>query len=239
MRDDSLQPYALAVPLSPSQVEAASALRTWMPAWVAADAALDLLRSLSDDAGLGVVLLKVAALDRLYGTNMYAIVPMAQHIVTVLAARPEDPIALVEAIAVLRPPPQKGRTAAEAPPPPAWAKTYWSFASKFVHFFLDPDRVPLYDAWAAQSLNYHLGPIRLGSSNPYRQFVQKVSVLRSLAGLSCSIRELDRYLWLSGMYREWSRKPDRAPLSREVISLFTEQSPEVQRLLSVLVPPAP
>ena len=226
MPDDSVEPHTLAVPLSPSQVEAASALRTWMPAWAAADAALDLLRSLSDDAGLGVVLLKVAALDRLYGTNMYAIVPMAQHIVTVLAERAEDPIALVEAIAAL------------PAAPPAPAKMYWSFASKFVHFFLDPDRVPLYDAWAAQSLNYHLGGIPLGPSNPYRQYVGKVSVLRSLAGLSCSIRELDRYLWLSGMYRQWKRKPDRAGLSREVVALFTEQSPEVQRLRSVLVPPA-
>lgn len=226
MPDDSVEPHTLAVPLSPSQVEAASALRTWMPAWAAADAALDLLRSLSDDAGLGVVLLKVAALDRLYGTNMYAIVPMAQHIVTVLAERAEDPIALVEAIAAL------------PAAPPAPAKTCWSFASKFVHFFLDPDRVPLYDAWAAQSLNYHLGGIPLGPSDPYRQFVQKVSVLRSLAGLSCSIRELDRYLWLSGMYRQWKRKPDGAGLSREVVALFTNKAPEVQRLLSALVPHA-
>lgn len=52
------------------------------------------------------------------------------------------------------------------------------------------------------------------------------------------MRDLDRYLWLSDMYRAWERDHD-AELSGEVRSLFASRFPDAQQDLAALVALAP
>ena len=61
--------------------------------------------------------------------------------------------------------------------------------------------------------------------------------LRSVSGLSCTIRELDRYLWLWGMYRAWKATDDRdrPGLKGEVRRLFESGQYEVKYALAELV----
>jgi len=51
------------------------------------------------------------------------------------------------------------------------------FASKFAHFFIDPDQFPIYDSYAVKMLTYHLnGKGREGLS--YEQFAAGFSALK-------------------------------------------------------------
>jgi hypothetical protein len=58
-------------------------------------------------------------------------------------------------------------------------------------------------------LKYHLGKRDYveDQERPYIGFVKNFHTLKRLAELSASNRELDRYLWLAGQYREWRRNP--------------------------------
>jgi hypothetical protein len=114
-----------------------------------------------------------------------------------------------------------------------------SFPSKFAHFFVDAERVPLYDHWAVEALRYHLGSKALPLEPPYWHFFDCVCALRGAMSFNCSMRQLDRYLWLSEQYRTWLDAEDKAkvPVSQEVRALFGNPSAKVQELLSVLVDP--
>jgi len=83
---------------------------------------------------------------------------------------------------------------------------------------------------------YHLGRnlYPMNTDNPYRSFTENLDRLRELSGLSVTLRELDRYLWLTGQYREWLKKGDKAQLNSELRSLFEDQDTEVKRLLGIL-----
>ena len=74
----------LTVPLAPEQIAAASRLHDQFPEWNAIDQALLALRERFPHFGLKSALLKVAALNQLYGTNVYAVVRMAQHVVSTM-----------------------------------------------------------------------------------------------------------------------------------------------------------
>ena len=82
-----------------------------------------------------------------------------------------------------------------------------SFASKFAHFFIDEERFPIYDSYAVKMVAYHLGEQGLvrDTDNPYKAFVANFHQLKQVAGLECTTRELDHYLWLAGMFRKWQK----------------------------------
>lgn len=86
-------------------------------------------------------LVKVAVVNALYFTNVFALVRVADHFAGVLArhdlanAGPE----LVEELARV---PQGG---SESRP-----KQRLSLAAKFAHFFVDEDRFPIYDKYAVR-----------------------------------------------------------------------------------------
>lgn len=77
----------LAVPLKQSQVLAAGQLYNHLPRRAATDRALDALAERFPNFGLESALLKVAALNQLYGTNVYAVVRMTAHVGRVMAAQ--------------------------------------------------------------------------------------------------------------------------------------------------------
>jgi hypothetical protein len=164
-------------------------------------------------------LIKVAAVNQLYYTNVFLVYRMAEHVVRVMAEPPGDRVTLVETIAVL--------PAVSASQP---VRNHWSFASKLAHFFVDTD-CPIYDSYADRALAHHLGrgQYRSDSARPYRAFVEGINRLRDQAGLECSTKELDEYLWLAGQYLGWPGKKDR--LGKDVRALFESDAEDVHTLL--------
>ena len=162
-------------------------------------------------------LLKVVAINSLYGTNVWAFSRMAEHVQEVMArtdlrtAGPE----LVDRIAAM---PAAGGGGAP--------RRHISFASKLAHFNLDPDRFPIYDSYSREMLRYHLGrkDWTWDWEQPYQSFCTLYGRLGELAGLRVSNRALDRYLYLAGQLKHWLKNQD-APLSREVRIAF--RNPEL------------
>ena len=209
--------HRLLYPLSQEQIAAATEIHdNHMPVWAATDRALDLLREALPGFSHEEVLIKAAAVDRLYYARHFHLAESVQAIVTAMTDPPTDPLSIVEAVAPVK---TEGGIAC-----------YWSFSSKFIHFFVDPTAIPIYDDWAIKAIRYHFGRLSWAVETPYRVFADYALELRELSGLDCSIRELDRYLWLSGMLRGW-RKSQSVGISGEVRAVFENGDPKVQSLL--------
>ena len=208
----------LAVPLTMSQIEAANRLHGELLQWKATDKALHALKERFPEFDMDASLLKVVAINQLYGTNVYAVVRMAEHVSEVMCqSGTMDDVELVDEIATL---PDMKHT---------------SFASKFAHFFIDEERFPIYDSYVVKMLAYHLGAQEFvrDAGNPYKAFAANFHQLKQAAGLQCTTRELDHYLWLAGMYRKWKAKPG-AHIGNEVALLFGSHLDEIDADLKVL-----
>ncbi len=130
----------LAVPLTMSQIEAANRLHRKLLQWKATDNALCALKERFPGFDVDSSLLKVAAIDQLYGTNVYAVVRMVEHVTEVMCqVSTLDDVELVGEIATLA------------------NMKHTSFASKFAHFFIDEERFPIYDSYAVKMVEYHPG----------------------------------------------------------------------------------
>ncbi|NPV29141.1 MAG: hypothetical protein HPY58_05655 [Firmicutes bacterium] len=213
----------LAVPLTRPQVEAALQLYRYCELWQSVDEALDSLARSFPGFDFKSTLLKAAAVNALYWTQVYAVVEVARHMHRILegAAAPLCPD-LVESL---------GRV-------PGLGRKFRSFASKFAHFFIDPERFPIYDSYAVRMVTYHVeGKGKEGLS--YEQFATGFAALKKAAGFPATTRELDRYLWLAGQYRAWKGLPPwRRPstgINPELQRLFEAPSREVQALLEALL----
>lgn len=207
----------LAVPLLASQVEAANSIHSRMQQWAVIDRGLGLLAERFPGFDREETLLKVAAINQLYGTNVFAVVRMAEHVTDLMASRPQNDPRLVEQISFL--PMAPGQQS---------QRRYVSFASKFCHFFVDAERFPIYDSYAANTLGHHLGRRLLvrNADHPYQAYVANFKLLRERARLVCSTRELDIYLWVAGVYRRWRARPD-ARINVEASSIFDRPSADV------------
>lgn len=208
----------LAVPLTMAQIEAANRLHRKLIQWRVTDQALHLLQESLPGFESEATLLKVAAINQLYGTNVYAVVRMAQHVTVVMqdTGGMED-ADLVEELAKLD------------------TRKHLSFASKFAHFFIDMERFPIFDSFAVKMVAHHLGmqgQVR-DPAHPYKAFVENIHRLKSYARLACTTRELDRYLWLAGLYQVWRRNP-HSQINAEVADMFNHASPEVDAALAIL-----
>lgn len=212
-------------PVTPAQIEAARSLHNRLPNWAATDRAFEQLRR-HFGWDRESCILKAAAINDLYSTRVYAIWRMAEHLMHVMADPPDDPAALVEAIAKL---PMDDGTV---------PRKHWSFASKVGHFFVDGDRIPIYDSFCREMIAYHLGSSRYSTDaiNPYGAFITNLSCLRDESNLSCTSRDLDRYLWLAGQYRAWLENGENATPNTELRLLFTDENRDSQRLLRRLWP---
>jgi len=134
------------------------------------------------------VLLKASVVNALYTTNVFAIRATARHICDLFSVESElSDLQLVPRIAELA---VGGKV-----------RRCVSFASKYAHFFVDPDRFYIMDYNAGQALAAHLGARRVDPADwtpDYPAFVQRVEALRRRDWITVSNRELDRYLWLYG-----------------------------------------
>jgi hypothetical protein len=207
----------LAVPVLYSQIETAGRLHERLQSWRETDKSLKLLAAKLPGHSVEEVLAKAATINQLYGTNVYAIWKMAVHSATVLSSSREVDVALVDSIAAFS------------------GRMYVSFASKYCHFFLPGGEhvFPIFDSYAQKTLSYHLGR---SIPSGYQTYVAAFEEVRTSFDLLCSNRELDRYLWLAGLYRAKVLNP-AARINVEAAGLF--DSAEVREDLAQLCPDLP
>jgi hypothetical protein len=190
------------VPLRLAQIEAAERLYQRLSDWQRSLAALEMLNTQLPGFDMYTTLLKTTAVNGLMATQIFALVPMAAHVQEVLAsgqletAGPE----LVDKIADFRHKNKKRENV--------------SFASKFAHFFIDPERFPMKDNFSTKMVEFHLGTANCVQINEkvlderYAAFVRNIERLKKRNGLDrISHRRLDRYLWFAGKYRAFLEKP--------------------------------
>lgn len=208
---------ALSRPLELRQIAAAQRLHGRLEQWQLTDHALAALKAKFPGFAPYEVLLKATVINALYGTNVYAIPRVAKHVVNVMAkvkiqsAGPE----LVERLAV------------ELRVGKVKARRRYSFASKFAHFFVDPQRFPIMDKFAMKMLKLHLGKALVSdSAHPYQAFCKNYELLKNVIGFTGSNRELDHYLWLAGEYLEW-RQNKKARVNGDARTLFTNSASDV------------
>ena len=151
-------------------------------------------------------LLKSVAVNALYSTNVLAIARMADHVCETMGKHQENkdkPELRVEAIARLQIGTDKYRC-------------FPSFASKFCHFFVDvgDDKFPIYDEAARMTVKLHLGKIE----NPYPAFCAQIHELKASANFTCLLSELDRYLWIRGLYVKYKKSGRK--INKEIMDYF-------------------
>jgi hypothetical protein len=220
---------SLAVPLHASQIEAACRLHLRLKQWRLSDTALAKLNEDVSGFGREACLLKCVAVNTLYGTQVLAIVRMAEHVCQVMTratagqAGPE----IVKQIAAL---PAGGEEK---------QRKFVSFAAKFCHFFIDPERFPIYDEAARDVLKLHLGQaaLEVDDADPYTAFCSNLNTLRRLARIEGAGRNLDRYLWITGMYMKWLRLKGKPQMNVELRRLFETPTQDTFNELLVLLPP--
>jgi hypothetical protein len=175
-------------------------------------------------------LLKAVAVNTLYATQVLAITRMARYIESVLVntelkvAGPE----LVERIASL-PSDRPGKS-----------RRHISFAAKFCHFYVDEDRFPIYDEAARNVIELHLGKKEyvINTDSPYLAFCENLKRLREGAKLQIQARELDRYLWITGMYMRWlkERHIKNPRVNADLLRVFRQPTPEQAAELDATLP---
>jgi hypothetical protein len=168
---------SLAITLLTSQIEAANRLQSFLANEAPTDRALYSLKERFPGFDSDAVLLKVAAINQLYATQVWAIGRMARHVVQVMNgpdALSRDHV-LIETLAALPKADEKHS-----------ARNHLSFASKFAHFFVDSEAFPIYDTFAVGMTGYHLGRREEVKDplHPYRAFLQNLTKLRLEAGLN-------------------------------------------------------
>lgn len=206
------------MPLRRQQVEAGAALRRLLNPWNSTDHALQLLAERFPEPSLEACLIKTATLNALYNTNAYAVWRMGEHVHRVLkkTSHPTGP-ELVDVIARLDS-----------------KRAHRSFASKFAHFFIDAEAFPILDQYVVKMLTWHLGNSRAWPKD-YVEFHGWFQQLRVLCDEPFPNKDLDQYLWIAGMYREFQRS-GRKYLSEVVSSLFEQENPVTAQLLANLDP---
>lgn len=192
----------LEIPLTQAQLDEACHIHEKLPQWQVAERALKTLAVCVPGFSKEACLLKTVAVNSIYGTQLLAFVRMAQHIEKVLANKrvKAADVSIVEQIAAL-PAESNGKT-----------RRATSFASKFCHFFLDAEKFPIYDEAARDTIAMHLGRenCRADKAKPYLAFCENFKHLRVTAGVKCTTKQLDSYLWLVGMYLRWRKEEAKA-----------------------------
>lgn len=185
------------VPLSPHLVEAARKLHAKLLPWHRSDQALLAIKAGVQGFSPAATLAKVAAINALYYTNVFALVRVAEHFSGVLSladlgtAGPD----LVDALADV---PRGGTEKRKV--------RRLSLAAKFAHFFIDEDRFPIYDRYAVRMVAKHAGMSVTSLNGNYAAFTSAFNALAIGAGFILQRRRLDRYLWIQGQYEEWSNQ---------------------------------
>lgn len=220
----------LALPLSQQQVDCACRVHKALKQWRLAESTLEMLASRFPDFSDEACLLKTVAVNDIYGTQLFATVRMAKHIQGIFdgPGMVFGDVDLVDRIA---------RLPANQGDKPRLAV---SFASKFCHFFVDAEKFPIFDEAARVALEKHLGRdgYVVDKAKPYQAFCRNFRTLRELAKLESTTKELDQYLWLTGMFMRWQKeKSKKNPrVNAELKAVFQDPSPEIMAELRAMLP---
>lgn len=209
------------LPLSKVQITAANWLHGRLSQWKKSDDALVMLKRKLPEFDGPTTLLKVAAINTLYGTNVFAVVKMAEHVTSVMANENLKMVGpeFVDRLAAFR---INGKT-----------KMFRSFASKFAHFFIDAERFPIWDKYSVRMVKRHLGPApKSKDKGVYESFAERFNELKDSAGHTGCGRELDRYLWLAGI--RLAMRKGRTDVNVEVREMFESLKPQVKRAMERL-----
>lgn len=190
-------------PIPMDSVAAATELRSdHMLDWSASARALYSLPTLLPENDEDSVLCRVAAVNSLYNAGVSDQNAMARHLceLTGAGALADASVGAAEIV----------RRIATLPGRLNDAPGCLVFASKYAHFVLDPDLYPIYDQHAARALMRHYGKLcneTLVGRDRYTRFHEMYEVVRAHSREIASVShgDLDAYLWLSGVYREWRR----------------------------------
>lgn len=218
---------ALAKFIELKQIAAAKRLHQRLEQWRLIERALASLKLRFPEFSLEETLLKVTCVNALYRTNVLAIHRLVKHAVEVLRqadltlAGPE----LIEELAV--PPQSDGKV-----------HRHHSFGSKFAHFFIDSERIPIMDSYAVNMIKFHLErtSMALDPNRPYVAFCANHSLLKGELGFPITNKDLDHFLWIAGLYKVYCKKRN-APINREVHAMFENQDLSIVADLADLLPP--
>ena len=123
-------------PLDQKQIDAADRLRqNHLRQWQLSDAALLRMREKLPDFEPETCLLKSVAVNAIYGTNVLAIVRVANYVANVFGRHDHSQAGAELVREIANVPTGKGQP----------SRIHTSFASKFCHFFVDSERFPIYD----------------------------------------------------------------------------------------------
>jgi hypothetical protein len=212
-------------PVTKMQVDAALRVHQRLKQWRLSDNTLNTLRDRMPGWDDETSLLKSVAVNSLYGTNVLAIVKMAQHVSSVFkTAKKPFPDELVAQIAFLDL--KDGKS----------PRNHVSFASKLCHFFVDEERFPIYDTAACETLKRHLGRNYHREGERYGAFRKNLRLLTDASDITANGRELDRYLWIVGMYWRWKRSKLNPMVNAELLKTFRHPGAEDKRDFAILVP---
>ena len=216
----------LETPLYQKQIEAADKLWQHLKGWQLSDTALTALHERLPGFESHVCLLKCVAINAIYGTNVLAIKRMREHVEEVLGKYDLSKVGseLVDEIAGA--PEEKGKK----------NRRRTSFASKFCHFFVSPERFPIYDDAACNALKLHFG--KRIQAHDYNSFCSCVAKLKDFVGNCCNTRTLDHYLWLTGMYLRWLKEQNKEKpiINAELLALFKNPNNVQKAELDALLP---
>jgi len=219
MFEEQMIKLGLGLPVLATQVQAAADIYNHLEGWATTDRALFALATVLHGAEAfrereyEAALIRVAAVNQLYATNVYAVARMAERVVT-LSNRGQWTFDTVDELANL---PRTENQKTE--------RRHVSFASKYAHFFVDAKKFPIYDSYALVALGHHLGTAYApGNEHPYRSYAEKVIALVEASSLERDLAALDRYLWLAGQLITFRKSKAAAKvLNREVRRFFEEE----------------
>ena len=151
----------------------------------------ELFRRYPSNQSLPEILIKVATLNSLYGTNIYATVKVANHILSrnIDAKLQQKSLELIDEIALVAIGNKTRRN--------------YSFATKYCHWH-QPEEYLIYDSYVEQVLwsyqnqdNFMI--FKRNELQKYPRYKEVVEGFRLYYGLrQFSFRELDKFLWLYG-----------------------------------------
>jgi hypothetical protein len=219
MIEEQMIKLGVRFPVLATQVKAASDIYDHLEGWAATNRALVALATVLHEAEAfrereyEAALIRVAAVNQLYATNVYAVARMAARVIT-LGDRGQWTFDTVDELANL---PRTKDQKTE--------RRHVSFASKYAHFFVDAGRFPIYDSYALVALGQHLATTHVPDpEHPYRSYAEKVIALLEASTLDCGLAALDRYLWLAGQLITFRKSEAAAKvLNREVLRFFEDE----------------
>lgn len=137
------------------------------------------------------ILLKVAALNDFYSTNIFSVYPVAKHILSLdidnaLRKGDESVVENIQCVTISK-----------------TEKNFYSFASKYCSHH-NPKDFPIYDNYVDRVLRYFrkedaFGKFANGALKKYSQFKSILIDFQRYYGLEeYSLKQIDRYLWQLG-----------------------------------------